>query len=116
MSYNREIISLNIMGSSGDANTPNLPIHSGSSKTTFQFLYSGLISDATLSLKQSCDGSHFDPVLDVNGNAVSLTLVKTNASATLNLVNLLSQTLRFAIDFGANETGTIDNLIMITSD
>lgn len=116
MSYNREIISLNILGSGGDINTPSFPIHSGSTKTTFQFLYTGLQSNATLALQQSCDGSHFDPVLDVNGDPVTLSLANTSSSATLNLVNLLSQSLRFAIDFAPGETGTIDTLIMVTSD
>lgn len=114
MSFERKIIPLNIDPEDGDIYTQAFLIPDGSSKITAQFDYA-LSSDATLSIEQSTDGSNFDPVLDINGDAVTLVLNKDLTSATINLVNLLTLNLRFAIAFTAQSTGSINSVIILSN-
>jgi len=95
-------------------NTRAFLIPDGSSKITAQFDYA-LSADATLSVEQSTDGENFDPVLDINGDAVTLVLDKDLTSATINLVNLLTLSLRFAVAFTAESTGLINSITLLSN-
>lgn len=114
MPFTRKIIPLNILALDGNINSPAWMIPDGSSKITAQFTFSGLAADATLSMQQSTDGANFDPVLDIAGEPVTLVLDKDNASATLNLVNLLTLWIRFHIDFAASGAGSINSVQYLT--
>ena len=114
MSFKRQIIPLNILASNGNVDTPSFLVPDGSSKITAQFKYTGLSADATLSVLQSTDGSAFDPVLDMNGDAVSLVLDKNNTTATINLVNLLTMSVAFRISFASATTGSLISVTYLT--
>lgn len=114
MAYQRKIIQLNISGAGGDTYTPVFLVPDGSSKITAQFVYTGLLVNPILSLEQSTDGKNFDPVLDLSSVPLTLSLNKNNPSATVNIVNLLTMSIRFKIDFDPTETGSITSVTYLT--
>ena len=115
MAFIRKLIPLNIPASGGNANSPAYMIPDGATRITAQFTYTGLALDATLSLLQSTDGKNFDPVLDLAGDPVTLVLDKDNASATVNLVNLLTLWIRFQVDFATGGDGSINAVQYLTT-
>lgn len=115
MAFNRTIVPLSIQASDGNVNTPAFMVPDNSGKITAQFTYSGLSANATLSIQQSTDGTNFDPVLDISLAPVTLVLDKEKASATLNLVNLLTLWIRFSVDFAEAEAGSIHSVQYITT-
>jgi len=114
MAFTRKLIPLNIPASGGNVNSPAYLIPNGSTRITAQFIYSGLAADATLTLQQSTDGKNFDPVLDLAGEPVTLILDKDNASATVNLVNLLTLWIRFQVDFATATAGSLSSVQFLT--
>jgi hypothetical protein len=114
MAFTRKLTQLNILASGGNVNSPAYLVPNGSTRITAQFTYSGLSVDASLTLQQSTDGKNFDPVLDITGEPVTLILDKDNASATVNLVNLLTLWIRFQVDFAASVAGTISSVQYLT--
>ena len=114
MAFVRKLIQLNIPASGGNVYSPSYLIPNGSTYITAQFNYSNLSVDASLTLQQSTDGKNFDPVLDITGEAVKIILDKDNASATINLVNLLTLWIRFQVDFGGSSIGVINTVQYLT--
>ena len=114
MAFIRKLIPLNIPASGGNVNSPAYQVPDGSIRITAQFTHSGLAADATLTLQQSTDGKNFDPVLDLAGDPVTLVLDKDNASATVNLVNLLTLWIRFQVDFAGGGDGLINAVQYLT--
>ena len=114
MAFVRKLIQLNIPASGGNINTPAYLVPNGSTFITAQFSFSELSVNALLTLQQSTDGKNFDPVLDISGDPVILTLNKDNASATVNLVNLLALWIRFQLDFGGSGLGQIISVQYLT--
>jgi len=115
MAFTRKLIPLNIPASGGNVNATAYMVPDGSTRITAQFTFSGLTVDATLSLQQSTDGKNFDPVLDIAGEPVTLILDKDNASATVNLVNLLTLWIRFQVDFAGSGAGIIQMVQYLTA-
>jgi hypothetical protein len=82
---------------------------------TMQFAFSLASDDASvLSVEQSADGANFDTVKDANGDAVTLSLVKTETSATLNIAELVTVWIRFSVEFAADETGSISGVTILS--
>ena len=83
---------------------------------TLQFLCSLTAAEATIvTLLQSTDGLHFDIVSDASGDPLTLPLDPSDNSATLNIINLLTQWLRFHIEFPEGETGAVHSVNLITA-
>jgi len=103
--------------SAQSANHSSRPINlNGSALFSLQLIFA-LTSDlnTTVRLLSSLDGSNFDPVNDASGNRIEFEIGKTDKSATIFVVNCLTQWIKLEFTFPENETGKINHATIMST-
>jgi hypothetical protein len=118
MNFQRFHIKLNIQANGQTIRSKPVMVTDGASKTALQFFHSLQNPEqaaATLSLLQSTDGVHFDPVTDSSGNQLSIDLTAGSQSVTISVLGIITLWIAFDIQFHNLSTGSVESCNVLFS-
>lgn len=97
-------------GGSATLDTFEVPINA--KNITLQIFYTGLdASDSEIEILQGQTNNAFDYVKDPAGNRAKIALAHANSSATINIVDIVTNKIRITWAEGAVTAGTISRII-----